>query len=105
MFDLDFVKKHLNIDKNFTDDDIYLEQLAIVAIDIIEKHLNVSIGKLSIEYANGDIPTTLQHAILLLIGHLYNNREATTYSSATELPLGYTYILDLYKNYYNPNNE
>lgn len=40
--------------------------------------------------SNDDVPDTLRHAALLLIGHLYENREAVNIgSSVAEVPLGY----------------
>lgn len=44
-----------------------------------------------------DVPADLKHAALLLIGHFYENREATTSaSSITKLPLGYESIIARY---------
>lgn len=99
---LDRIKKHLNIDSYYTDDDIYLTELEGVAETVVERHID---NKLSLLLdTNGDLPTPLVHAMLLFIGNMYNSRESVSFSPATEVPLSYSYLLDLYKNYSNQNN-
>lgn len=50
-------------------------------------------------YTTGDspdpypMPKAVQQAMLLTIGHLYENREAVTLDKKAELPLGATYLL------------
>jgi hypothetical protein len=41
----------------------------------------------------------LKQAMLLLIGHFYQNREATTFTNITEMPLGYKYLIASEKNW------
>lgn len=49
-------------------------------------------------YAPADVPGPLRSAMLLLLGHLYENREAVTIASqGAELPLGVQYLLRPYK--------
>jgi uncharacterized phiE125 gp8 family phage protein len=44
--------------------------------------------------SNDDVPDTLRHAALLLIGHLYENREAVNIGQGvTEVPLGYDALI------------
>lgn len=95
---LEQIKKHLNIDSYFNDDDEYLATLYEVALNTVEKHIDEKIENI-VCCNDGDIPAPLKHAMLLLIAHLYNSREAVTYTSATEVPVAYNYLLDLYKNY------
>ena len=38
--ELDLIKKHLNIDDSFKDDDTYLLALSDVAQDIVQKHID-----------------------------------------------------------------
>lgn len=53
--------------------------------------------------ANGDdyglnVPAPMKHAVLLMIGHHYENREAVNIgSSASEIPLGVKHLLAPYK--------
>lgn len=92
--DLTKVKKHLNIDDSFVDDDIYISQLIECATTIVEKHINCKITD-----EDGNIPTPLKQAIYLLVANFYANRESVAFASSGEIPLSYNYILDLYKNY------
>ena len=44
-----------------------------------------------------DVPADLKHAIRLLVGHLYNNREATSEATIKEVPLAFASILSRYR--------
>jgi hypothetical protein len=94
---LDDIKKHLNLDDWFTDDDSYLESLAEVAQVAVEKHLGYSFDDL--EYDNGVVPKSVIHAMLLMIGNWYNNRESLSTLTLKEVPLAYQYLLQQFKNY------
>ena len=92
------IKKHLNVDDCFQDDDSYIESLADVAEEIVEHHLRTSLDSIASEY-NGKLPAPIKHAMLLLIGNYYANRESIAFASAQELPLSYEYLLSPYVNY------
>lgn len=94
---LEEIKKHLNIDSNFTDDDNYLLSLEKVAEDSVSKHIDNDL--INLENENGEIPNALKHALLLMIGTFYSKRESVSFASVTEVPLAYEYLLSLYKNY------
>lgn len=94
--DLDTIKKHLNIDSGFTDDDEYLEMLEGVAFDVIEKHIDHQLSTLVNE---GSLPKPLLQAALLYIGNLYQSRESIAFTNAIEIPFAYDYLLSLYKDY------
>ena len=96
---LNDLKKHLNVDADFTEDDEYIMSLAEVAEQIVQKHIDTRLTDIVAE--QGQLPMPLIHAMKLLVGNLYANREAVTYGSATELPKGYDYLLSLFKNYNN----
>lgn len=94
------IKKHLNLDDYFHDDDEYLIDLALVAEKLVQRHIDWNLDELC-AYHGGELPSPLMHAMLLMIGNLYANREPIAFASNSELPLSYNYILDLYKNYNN----
>lgn len=94
---LDDIKKHLNLDDWFTDDDSYLEGLAEAAKVAVEQHLGYSFEEL--EYDYGLVPKSVIHAMLLMIGNWYNNREALSTLTLKEVPLAYQYLLQQFKNY------
>lgn len=95
--DLQTIKKHLNIDADFTDDDSYLLTLAEVAGQVIEKHIDQNLSDVAGD--GGELPAPLSQAMLLFIGNMYANRESVSYSSAGEVPFAYDYLLSLYKDY------
>lgn len=95
------IKKHLNLDTEFTDDDNYIELLYGVAEDLVQKHIDRDFDSIVAE--EGALPDALLHAILLFIGNLYDNRESVAYSSVTEVPKSLDYILSMYRDYTNAN--
>lgn len=93
------IKKHLNIDLEFIDDDEYLETLISVAEDAISKHIDSNLSVVADENG-GELPPVLIHAMKLFIGDMYQSRESTSFGGTpTEVPFSYTYLTSLYKNY------
>ena len=45
------------------------------------------------------LPPAIGHAMLLMIGNLYANREPVAYGTVTKVPLTYEYLIGLYKKY------
>lgn len=86
------------MDESFHDDDSYLEALGDVVEEVTEKHIDVSLKKLTADY-NGKIPPPLKQAMLLLCGTYYSNRENVAFASSAEIPVTYSYLLSLYQNY------
>lgn len=91
------VKKHLNIDESFRDDDEYLMSLVEVAEKVVERNIDTSLELL--EDGDGEIPSPLIQAMLLLIGNFYANRESVAFANVVNVPLSYQYLIDLYRNY------
>ena len=94
---LNQIKKHLNIDEDFKNDDEYLLQLAQAAQNVVEVHLDRPLD--SLENEEGNLPSSLIQAMLLLVGTWYANRESVSFASNSVLPHSYDYIIALYKNY------
>ncbi|OJV22856.1 MAG: DNA-packaging protein [Bacteroidetes bacterium 41-46] len=93
---LEQVKKHLNVDEEFTSDDLYILDLITVSEDAISRHLNIALSELE---AGGKIPPAITHAMLLMVGNLYANREPVSYGIMAKIPLSYEYLIGLYKKY------
>lgn len=91
------IKKHLNIDTSFHDDDEYLVSLEQVAEKIVEQDIDTKLTKL--EDGDGELPSPLIQAMLLLIANFYANRESVAFAMSTNVPHSFQYIIDLYKNY------
>lgn len=93
---LESAKKHLNIDVTFTDDDKYISDLVEVAEVAVCNHLCVK----SIDEVGGEkVPPPVIHAILMMVANLYANREPISYTSVTEIPISYKYLLSPYISY------
>ena len=91
---LEEIKQHLYID--FEDDNEYLEVLISVAEDTIENYLNIELT----ETEENPLPNAIKHSIKLLVGSLYNSREASSYGvTITRVPFYMEYLLQPYKNY------
>ena len=94
------LKKHLNIDKCFHDDDEYISSLGDVAEQMVNEHINDALEQI-VEDNDGKLPMPLKHAMMLLVGNLYQNREGIAFGTATQIPHSYEYLLFPYKNYKN----
>jgi uncharacterized phage protein (predicted DNA packaging) len=101
LIDLETIKKHLNLDAEYTEDDTYLVQLENVAETLVEKHIDKTFEDIISE--EGEIPQPLLHTILLFIANLYDNRESVGYTQVNEIPNTLTYILNMYRDYNNAN--
>ena len=91
------LKKHLNIDESFIDDDEYIKALCLAAEQAVENHIARPLFEIVDE--RGRLPSSVRHAILLLVGHFYANRESVSFASASVIPLAYEYLLQPYKSY------
>jgi len=101
LIDLQTIKSHLNIDSEYTEDDNYLEYLEGVAKEIIEKHIDRTFDDIIAEEV--EIPQPLLHAMLIMIGNMYANRESISYSPVYSVPNSLQYILSLYRDHSNFN--
>lgn len=96
--EIDRIKKHLNIDEYYKDDDAYLVYLYEVAEKVVEKHTDVKLEDIAKDNG-GELPPPILHAMLLFIGDMYKSRESLSFGSVQSIPFSYDYILSLYKNY------
>ena len=91
------LKKHLNIDETWVEDDEYIKALCLAAENAVENHIARTLSEITDEH--GKQPPAVKHAILLLVGHFYANRESDSFATASEIPLAYQYLLQPYKSY------
>lgn len=92
------IKRHLNIDERFQEDDEYLLELAEVAQAMVEKHLDTSLQEIAKDNG-GTLPSPIVHAMKLLVAEYYGQREAISYTSVQVVPLAYDYLLAPYIDY------
>lgn len=100
---LELIKTHLNL-QNFSDDDKYLQHLGSAVEFVVERDIDKKLSKIA-EENGGEFPPSLLHAMLLLLGTYYANRENVSYSSCVEVPKTYAYICDLYRCYGKTSTE
>lgn len=103
------VHKHLNIDTNFTDDDVYLTALGNAAEEVVCRQIDQPLSLL--EDDNHKIPEPLKYAMLLWIGTIYAIRESVSNANFAPVPHSFEMLCNLYRNYsleksnYNNNNR
>ena len=92
---LEALKQHLRVE--YTADDTYLTTL----IGVAEVAIGNELGKPLADFVddNNALPTPLVHAIKLLAGDLYNNRESVAFATPHEVPRTLDYLLQPYKVY------
>lgn len=90
-------KKHLNLDSGYTEDDAYIESLISTAENAVQQHVNRPLEEMA--ESGGTIPAPLLHAMLLMVGNLYQNREIAGYKNIMNNQRSYDYLIDLYRNY------
>lgn len=89
-------KKHCNIDEDFLDDDIYVTGLIDMAEVVVANHIHDTLADLEVD---GVLPAPLLHAIKLMIGNFYENREPVLVGTiSAALPFSFEYLLDSYTN-------
>lgn len=83
-------KGHLHVSTD-ADDTLIAGKIA-AAEAYVDRWLDVNLADMN------PVPADLKEAILQLVGHLYENREATLIGiSAEELPLGFREIIDQHR--------
>lgn len=98
---LDTAKQHLNVDKDFHEDDNYILHLIQVSEDAIAKRIDQNLEDI-VDPKTGYLPKSVTQAILLLIGNFYSARESFTYSSVSEMPQSFEWLANLNKHYFIP---
>lgn len=59
---------------------------------------------IKIEYEIGygdaatDVPQTIRHALMLMVGHWYDNREQTQMDDLSDIPFGFMELLNMHRN-------
>lgn len=85
-------KKHLRIDFTDKEDEAELEAIIEAAQDAVEIHINRPL--IELESSPGKLRASINHAIKLMIGNLYANREPTSNYKCTEIPYSISFLLD-----------
>jgi uncharacterized phage protein (predicted DNA packaging) len=95
--DLDIIKKHLNLDQDFNDDNMLLESYADAAEKSIENFIDCDLeNTLDTE---GELPKPLLCSMLLMIGDLYTVRQSISATSFVKVPRTLEMLIEPYINY------
>lgn len=112
MLELDIIKAHCRIEPEFIDDDALLDTYANAARRLVESTTGRTLhATLSEVPKDGEGNITDEHylllddavttAMLLLIGHWYESREAVVIGSiSSELPMAVEALLTPYRHYH-----
>lgn len=100
MLDLETIKQHVRLEPDFDDDNLLLDTYSGAAKRHVEHYTDRKLYGTTSEQGYADDPTALLLddeiivAMLLLIGHWYENREAVTVGvSTTETPMAVPMLL------------
>jgi len=63
----------------------------------VEHHLDITLSDLEDE--GGNLPPSITHAILLMVGNLYMNREPVTFGQVNKIPNTLEYLINLYRRF------
>ena len=66
--DLQLVKKHLNVEEDYKEDDMYIQSLVEVAEEKVAKELCITVDELATIDGGSELPAPLRQAILLSVG-------------------------------------
>ena len=97
------LKMHVRAD-DFSDDDQYLQHLLDAAEQYVSKATNRTSDEL-LELGNGKLPAMILHAILLIAGHWYNQREAVSGVQMAEVPYTLQALIKPYRKLVNDTAE
>lgn len=98
--DLELVKKHLNIDEDFHDDDALIEIYCAAAEKAIENNLDLDIHDIM---EDGELPQPVYISMCMLVGNLYMSRETVAPTTFVRVPDTIELLLNPYKCYYETN--
>jgi hypothetical protein len=90
------LKKQMNIDPDFNDDNEYLEMVGSAAEDMTAAMLDCPLTL--IEAENGEIPATIRHAMRMIADYFYAKFRGSS-DADMEIPIAYTTMLKLYRKY------
>jgi hypothetical protein len=90
---LELAKRHLNVEHN--EDDAYIEHIITAAEQAVENYIEQPLAGC---VEGGFVPAALKHAMLLVVGTLYANRESVVYANVGVMP-AVSLLLQPYKKY------
>lgn len=92
------LKRHLNIELDFSDEDILLQNYIDIAEQVVLSELNLYTGSTA-SYTGSTAPLQLQHAILLYAAHLYVTRQIISYGNPISIPKTFDFLINPFKKF------
>lgn len=90
------LKRQLNIEESYTDDDVLLQHFIDVSEVAVQNYLGVN----SLTgYTATTLPITIQQAIILMASHFYLNRNMVSFAQGYEVPFSMRWLIDFYKDW------
>ena len=86
------LKRQMNIDQDFTDDDTLIESLGTTAEELVSQQVDAPLAELEVD---GRLPEPLRHAMRMVVEYFYDNRG----SGENMIPEAYFYVCRLYRKY------
>ena len=112
MLELEIIKQHVRLELDEDAEDTLLETYATAAQRYVENHtgrtLYATAGEIPADAETGEptdehalvLDDDLTTAMLLLIGHYFERREATTEGAQKELKLGVESLISPYRHFF-----
>lgn len=91
------LKKQLNIEDTFIDDDEHLTLLIKAADKAVKNYLDHTPEELAALLNSEDIED-IKLAVLMMCDHWYNNRSAVSFAQGYNVPKTFEFLLNPYKN-------
>lgn len=95
---LNIFKSQVRLESDFSLEDSYLEYLLNTAEEVVMNYINRSKDEYK-DVTTGEyvFPKSIQHAVLVIAAHWYNQREAVSNTQMYEVPITLTALLKPYK--------
>lgn len=107
MLELDIIKQHVRLEPDFIDDDVLLDTYSNAARRLVENQTGRAVYATTEEIPGpGDenalvLDDDITTAMLLLIAHWYENREAVVVGdTASSLPMAVDALITPYRHYH-----
>ena len=92
------LKRQLNIELDFLDDDLILQQYLNVSEAAVVNNLNLYTGSTT-GVTGTNQPVELKQAVLLLAANLYANRSPIAFGQPYKLPYSFDFLINPYKEF------
>lgn len=93
---LEEIKKQLNVDADFHEDDEFLELLGESVEDLTSNLIDCPLDELVAQ--KGEIPAGVRHAMRMLVDYVYSQQRGSS-GESNDIPNAIFTILKLYRNY------